>query len=329
MGKLIRIGTRESQLAVWQATKVQELLSQHNFQSELVLIKSEGDIDLQTPLYEMGVQGIFTKSLDIALLTNKIHIAVHSMKDVPTQLAKGIVPAAVLERASYKDLLVYKENALVNGQWSMVNDTDPAKFEALFTIDNSPFTTPFTIATSSIRRKAQWLNRFPNHTLDNLRGNVNTRLRKVAESNWHGAIFAAAGLERINLRPQNSIELDWMLPAPAQGAIMVVCREADDFCLNACNHFHDSNTALCTQIERDFLRLLLGGCSTPISALAEVKNDKVIFKGNILSVDGKEKVEVEKIVSVTEAADLGKTAAEYILANGGQKIANDIRNAAK
>jgi hydroxymethylbilane synthase len=110
---------------------------------------------------------------------------------------------------------------------------------------------------------------------------------------------------------------------------MVVCREADDFCLNACNHFHDSNTALCTQIERDFLRLLLGGCSTPISALAEVKNDKVIFKGNILSVDGKEKVEVEKIVSVTEAADLGKTAAEYILANGGQKIANDIRNAAK
>jgi hydroxymethylbilane synthase len=329
MGKLIRIGTRESQLAVWQATKVQELLSQHNFQSELVLIKSEGDIDLQTPLYEMGVQGIFTKSLDIALLTNKIHIAVHSMKDVPTQLAKGIVPAAVLERASYKDLLVYKENALVNGQWSMVNDTDPAKFEALFTIDNSPFTTPFTIATSSIRRKAQWLNRFPNHTLDNLRGNVNTRLRKVAESNWHGAIFAAAGLERINLRPQNSIELDWMLPAPAQGAIMVVCREADDFCLNACNHFHDSNTALCTQIERDFLRLLLGGCSTPISALAEVKNDKVIFKGNILSVDGKEKVEVEKIVSVTEAADLGKTAAEYLLANGGQKIANDIRNAAK
>jgi hydroxymethylbilane synthase len=325
MGKLIRIGTRESQLAVWQATKVQQLLSQNNFQSELVLIKSEGDIDLQTPLYEMGVQGIFTRSLDIALLTNKIDIAVHSMKDVPTQLAKGIVPAGVLERASYKDLLVYRENTLVNGQWSMVNDENPAKFEALFTIHDSPF----TIATSSIRRKAQWLNRFPNHQLDNLRGNVNTRLRKVAESNWHGAIFAAAGLERINLRPQNSIELDWMLPAPAQGAIMVVCREADDFCLDACNNFHHSNTALCTKIERDFLRILLGGCSTPISALAVVKNDSVIFKGNILSIDGKEKVEVEKTVPITEAADLGKTAAEYLLANGGQKIADDIRNAAK
>lgn len=325
MGKLIRIGTRESQLAVWQAAKVQDLLAKNNFPSELVYIKSEGDIDLQTPLYEMGVQGIFTKSLDIALLTGKIDIAVHSMKDVPTQLAKGIVPAAVLERASYKDLLVYKTDKLLNGDWSMINDEDPSKFESLFTAQNSPF----TIATSSIRRKAQWLNRFPNHQLDNLRGNVNTRLRKVDESNWHGAIFAAAGLERINLRPQNSIELEWMLPAPAQGAIMVVCREADDYCLEACSHFNDNNTAVCTAIERDFLRLLLGGCSTPISALAQVKNGNVIFKGNILSLDGKEKVEVEKTATIHEAAGLGKIAAEYLLANGGQKIAGDIRNAAK
>ena len=147
MGKLIRIGTRESQLAVWQATKVQELLSQNNFQSELVLIKSEGDIDLQTPLYEMGVQGIFTKSLDIALLTNKIDIAVHSMKDVPTQLAKGIVPAAVLERASYKDLLVYKENVLVNGQWSMVTRRNLKRY-SLFTIHHSPHHSPSRQAAS-------------------------------------------------------------------------------------------------------------------------------------------------------------------------------------
>src|SRR4029079_2152546 len=106
MGKVIRIGTRESQLAVWQATQVQQLLQQHNYQSELVYIKSEGDIDLHTALYEMGVQGIFTRSLDIALLNDKIDIAVHSMKDVPTQLAKGIIQAAVLKRASYKDVLV-------------------------------------------------------------------------------------------------------------------------------------------------------------------------------------------------------------------------------
>lgn len=322
MNKVIRIGTRESQLAVWQAKLVQSLLEQYNFPSELVYIKSEGDIDLQTPLYEMGVQGIFTKSLDIALLTNKIDIAVHSMKDVPTQLAKGIVQAAVLKRASYKDLFVYKDADAVNGQWSMVNE-DPAQFEALFTIHDSPF----TIATSSIRRKAQWLNRFPNHSLENLRGNVNTRLRKVAESNWHGAIFAAAGLERIGLRPKNSIELDWMLPAPAQGAIMVVCREEDEECLDACENFNDSNTALCTKIERDFLRTLLGGCSTPISALASIENDEVIFKGNLLSVDGKEKLEIERKDNPFTGYDLGVRAAQYILQHGGQKIVDGINNA--
>jgi len=322
MGKAIRIGTRESQLAVWQATQVQQLLLQHHFPSELVYIKSEGDIDLKTPLYEMGVQGIFTRSLDIALLNNTIDIAVHSMKDVPTQLAKGIAQAAVLERASYKDLLVFKEQVLVNGQWSMVND-DPSTFEALFTTHHSPL----TIATSSIRRKAQWLNRFPGHRIENLRGNVNTRLKKLEEQQWHAAIFAAAGLERIGLRPQNSIELDWMLPAPAQGAIMVACRENDEFAVEACNYFNHSATALCTKIERDFLRTLLGGCSTPISALAQIDKDTLIFKGNMLSVDGKEKVDIEKIIPLNEVTDLGKTAAEYLLQHGGEKIAAGIRNA--
>ena len=324
MGKVIRIGTRESQLAVWQATQVQQLLLQYNFQSELVYIKSEGDIDLQTPLYEMGVQGIFTRSLDIALLTNKIDIAVHSMKDVPTQLAKGIVQAAVLKRASYKDLLVYKGSSMVNGEWSMIND-DPRKFEALFNTHHSPF----TIATSSIRRKAQWLHRFPHHVLENLRGNVNTRLRKVAESNWHGAIFAAAGLERIGLRPKESIELDWMLPAPAQGAIMVVCRDGDEFCLDACSTMHDADTAMCTKAERDFLRTLLGGCSTPISALGEIKDGVLHFRGNIFSLDGKHKVEVETSCAAGDAATVGIKAANDLLNNGGAEIANSIRNAAK
>ncbi|MEJ7679606.1 MAG: hydroxymethylbilane synthase [Segetibacter sp.] len=187
--KVLRIGTRESQLAVWQANRVKELLAQYGYKAELVYLKSEGDIDLQTPLYEIGVQGIFTRSLDIALLNNRIDLAVHSMKDVPTRLPKGITQSAVLKRASYKDLFVYK------GDISFLND----------------FNSDARIATSSIRRKAQWLNRYPNHILENLRGNVNTRLRKVAENNWNGAIFAAAGLDRINLRPETSIELDWML----------------------------------------------------------------------------------------------------------------------
>jgi hydroxymethylbilane synthase len=307
MKKLIRIGTRESQLAVWQAVHVQKLLAQHGFESELVHIKSEGDIDLQTPLYEMGVQGIFTRSLDIALLTDKIDIAVHSMKDVPTQLPEGIVQAAVLERASYKDLFVYKGNI------NFLND----------------FNSSAIIATSSIRRKAQWLNRYPNHTLENLRGNVNTRLKKVEESNWNGAIFAAAGLERIDLRPEQSVELDWMLPAPAQGAIVVVCKEGDQYALDACQLFNDEPTAICTKIERDFLRALLGGCSTPISALAEIKNNELIFKGNILSIDGKDKLAVEKRISIKDIDGLGNKAAHELLNNGGQKIAESIRNAGK
>lgn len=317
MNKVIRIGTRESQLAVWQATLVQNLLKEYGFLSELVYIKSEGDIDLKTPLYEMGVQGIFTRSLDIALLNNKIDIAVHSMKDVPTQLPKGIVQAAVLERANYKDLFV------VNGEWSIVNK-EALRLGQPLTIDDSRF----TIASSSVRRRAQWLNRYPDHLLENMRGNVNTRLRKVAESNWNGAIFAAAGLERINLRPENSIELDWMLPAPAQGAIMVVCRDEDYFCLDACENFDHSDTELCTKIERDFLRTLLGGCTTPISALAIVKDGQVHFRGNLLSLDGKEKFETEAVEGSFEGYDLGVRCAHEILQQGGKKIIDQI-NAAK
>jgi len=302
MGKTIRIGTRESQLAVWQARQVKELLTRSGYAAELIYLKSEGDIDLQTPLYEIGVQGIFTRSLDIALLNDKIDIAVHSMKDVPTQLANGIIQAAILKRASYKDLLVYKNDI------SFLSD----------------FNSTAVIATSSIRRKAQWLNRYPYHTIENLRGNVNTRLHKVEENNWNGAMFAAAGLERINLRSANTIELDWMLPAPAQGAIMLVCRNEDDFCLNACHHFNDAHTELCTKIERDFLRALYGGCSTPISALAVITNDVVYFKGNILSPDGKEKAELESSAPIFDRVNLGAKMALQLLQKGGQAIAENM-----
>lgn len=318
MNKVIRIGTRESQLAVWQATLVKDLLARHGFAAELVYIKSEGDIDLKTPLYEMGVQGIFTRSLDIALLNERIDIAVHSMKDVPTQLPKGIVTAAVLKRASYKDLLVFK-GELPAG----IGESGNGASLSPLTVDHSPL----TIATSSIRRKAQWLNRYPRHTIENLRGNVNTRLQKLADSHWNGAIFAAAGLERIGLRPENSIELDWMLPAPAQGAIVVACRSNDQFSFKACQLFNDAHTALCTAIERDFLRALLGGCSTPISALATIVNEQVHFEGNILSLDGKEKASIEKTIAINNSDNLGVIAAKELLENGGQVIADKIQHA--
>src|SRR3954470_3747704 len=185
MSRVLRIGTRDSELAVWQATLIQSSLLRFGFSSELVYMKSEGDLDTVTPLYALGVQGIFTKTLDAALLNNRIDLAVHSMKDVPVQLADGIMQYAVLKRASYKDILVYKNDQ------NFLNDVNGQAI----------------IATSSIRRMAQWLNRFPNHIFENLRGNVNTRLKKVRESNWNGAIFAAAGLERIGLRPEKSLDL--------------------------------------------------------------------------------------------------------------------------
>lgn len=313
--QIIRIGTRESQLAVWQAELVKGMLEQNGHNAELVFIKSEGDIDLQTPLYAMGVQGVFTRSLDIALLNHKIDIAVHSMKDVPVQLPQGIVQAAVLKRASYKDVLIYNEQLVMNnGEFSE---------ESLSTISSSLF----TIATSSIRRKAQWLHRFPGTVIENLRGNVNTRLKKVAESNWSGAIFAAAGLERIGLRPENSIDLDWMLPAPAQGAIMVVCRERNEPIANACKSFNDLNTEIAVTVERDFLSVLMGGCSTPISALAVVKNNSILFKGNIVLPDGSQKSEVEKIFSIADYNQAGKIAAQELLENGGREIVEQMKKA--
>ena len=324
MKKTVRIGTRDSQLAVWQATLVQKELTKNGIDGELIYLKSDGDIDLVTPLYEMGVQGVFTKTLDAALLNNRVDIAVHSMKDVPTQLAKGLQQVAVLPRASFKDILVYRgdEAALfsklgfVNGEWVMVNR------------ESLPIAhSPFTIATSSVRRRAQWLNRYPDHTLDNLRGNVNTRMRKLEESGWNGAIFAAAGLERIGLRPENSIDLDWMLPAPSQGAITIVCRDGDDMSAEACHFLNDAATAACTKIEKDFMRVLMGGCATPVSALAIQQDENIFFRGNILSLDGKEKAAVAYTVPATEIDNLGTLAAHDLLAKGGDKIIYAIRNA--
>lgn len=313
MKQVFKIGTRESQLAVWQASLVQDLLKEKGFESELIYIKSEGDIDIVTPLYELGVQGIFTKTLDAALLNKRIDIAVHSMKDVPTQLASGIILAAVLKRASYKDVLIFKGE-----RKRMENHL------------NSPFTippSPFTIATSSIRRKAQWLNRYPADTIKNLRGNVNTRLRKIDENEWDAAIFAAAGVERIHLRPENSIDLDWMLPAPAQGAIAIACRQEDDYAFSACHVLNDEPTAVATKIERDFLRTLSGGCSTPISALAVIEDNKIVFKGNLCSTDGKQKLKVEKEATIEEAPEVGIIAGKEILENEqARKIISEIRN---
>jgi hydroxymethylbilane synthase len=174
--KIIRIGTRDSELALWQAHTVQKKLNDLGYKTQIIAVKSQGDIILDKPLYELGITGIFTKTLDIAMINGDVDIAVHSMKDVPTALPVGIVQAAVLERASTLDILVHKGN--------------------LDFLESAG-----TIATGSLRRQAQWLNKYPNHTLVDLRGNINTRMQKLQDSDWNGAIFAAAGFPHRHKAP--------------------------------------------------------------------------------------------------------------------------------
>ena len=246
--RAIRIGTRDSALALYQAHEVQRKLNEKGIATEIIEITSDGDIDLVTPLYEMGIQGIFTKSLDIALLQNRIDIAVHSTKDVPTRQAKGLTLRAVLERATSYDCFVL-----------------PADKTSV------DLTTEGIIGTSSLRRKLQWLNRYPHHTTENLRGNIQTRLKKLDESDWHGAIFAQAALYRLEISSHQLITLDWMLPSPAQGAIGIMCREDDQRSLEICDAIDHRNTNICISAERDFLAALHGGCAVPIAAYAELQ----------------------------------------------------------
>ncbi len=301
MNKTIRIGTRDSELALWQAHTVQNKLEDLGYKTEIIAVKSQGDIILDKPLYELGITGIFTKTLDIAMINGQVDIAVHSMKDVPTALPQGIVQAAVLERANVLDILVHK------GNLDFLNSNG-------------------TIATGSLRRQAQWLHRYPNHTVVDLRGNVNTRMQKLQDSDWNGAVFAAAGLERINIKPENYINLDWMIPAPAQGAMIVVAMGNDNYCLDAVSELNDVETEVCTHIERQFLKTLEGGCTAPIGAIARIIEDDILFKGVLFSLDGKEKVLVEKSVPIQEWKKLGYYSAQEVLKNGGKEIMEVLRN---
>lgn len=304
MQKVIRIGTRESELALWQANKVRKELSELGYESEIVPITSTGDIILDKPLYELGITGIFTKNLDIALLNGDIDIAVHSLKDVPTVLPKGIIQAAVLKRANYNDILVLKDTEEFFGQPNGI------------------------IATGSLRRKAMWLNRYPTHKVVDLRGNVNTRLQKLADNDWNGAIFAAAGLERIGKRPSGAINLSWMIPAPAQGAIMVACLEKDDFVKEACEQLNHYETQVCVGIEREFLNRLEGGCTAPIGALAyiDAKTEEINFKGVLLKRDGSKKITVTKNAKLGRHTYLAKDCADYIINKGGKDLMLEDEN---
>jgi len=298
--KTIKIGTRDSELALWQAHTVEKKLNDLGYKTEITAVKSQGDILLDKPLYELGITGIFTKTLDIAMINGQIDIAVHSMKDVPTALPIGIVQAAVLERASEKDILVHK------GSLDFLHSNG-------------------IVATGSLRRQAQWLNRYPNHEVVDIRGNVNTRLQKLADNNWNGAVFAEAGLDRINLKPENHIDLDWMIPAPAQGAMVVVAMQNDAFCREAVAKLNHKNTEICTEIEREFLKTLEGGCTAPIGAFAEVFENQIRFEGLLCSLDGKDKIHIERTIEINNYKNFGRDCGLFVLENGGTEIMSQIR----
>jgi len=299
---MIRIGTRKSKLALWQAHKVQEELNALGQTSELVLIESEGDKVLDTPLPLIGGKGVFTKALDDALIEGKIDLAVHSHKDIPTELPEGITICSVMERGNPFDVLVVRKDI------DFLNDKD---YDGL-------------IATSSNRRKSQWIDRYEKHSTCNIRGNVQTRIKKLRESNWDGAIFAAAGLERLELSHEIAMVLDWMIPAPAQGSVAVVCREDDKETATICQEFHHKETALCTSIERDFLNKLNGGCSAPIGAYAKVEEGLLKLKAIVMDPNAEIKIEVKLEKDAMLAHNLGIEAAQQALNSGAKEIIDKL-----
>ena len=300
----IRIGTRDSELATWQAKNIAGQLESLGIETQLVFVKSEGDIDLTTPLTEMGGKGVFTKALDVALLENRIDVAVHSYKDLPTDNPLPLVVSAVCRREDPRDSLVAPD-----GTDFLDDDT----FEAV-------------IATSSNRRRAQWLHRYPNHTITNIRGNVNTRLRKVSENNWHGAIFAAAGLKRIGLDHHITDYLDWMISAPAQGAMAVMVREDDEKMLTLTSELNDPDSNLCTGIERELLNEMEAGCSAPVGAFAWIDDSRTFhLKAAALKTDGSLSYDIEMSAPANDASGLGRRAARRLLDQGAGKLVEKMK----
>jgi hydroxymethylbilane synthase len=307
---MLKIGTRDSELALWQAKKVQADLAERGIESELVLIKSAGDIDLKTPLSQLGGKGIFTKALDDALLDSRIDLAVHSYKDLPTEQPLPLVIAAISEREDPRDVLVAPRGT----DWA-----ENANAE-------------LTIATGSNRRRAQWMAKYPNTTIEDIRGNVNTRLAKTsANTDWNGCIFAAAGLKRIGLDDNISIYLDWMIPAPAQGALAVMCHEENHKLREQLAVLNHKETAICTDIERQFLNEMEAGCSAPLGAYARYSDNEkdgdrdILFDAVVMDLEGKKHFGVSQRIKENEAIDAGRIAARELLAEGAAELMKSIQ----
>ena len=294
MNKPIILGSRASKLALWQTNLVKKKLEDSSIKCEIKTISSSGDIDLKTPIYSMGITGVFTKELDQALLNKEIDVAVHSLKDVPTRLAEEICIGAVLKRGKWEDIILWKNM-----------ECKSKKIR--------------TVATGSLRRKFQWKLKYPNDKVIPIRGNINSRVEKLkTDSKIDGVFFASAALSRLKICQENEETLDNFLPAPCQGFIVATCLKDNKLVIENLNKINNKNSGICSEIERDFLRTLEGGCSAPIGAIAEVKGKMIDFKGGVFSMKGEQPKIIEAILKIDERNGAGEKLANEVLNNGGE-----------
>ena len=302
--KSIKIGTRNSPLALWQAREVARNLQNKNLTTDITPIVSVGDKNLTQPLYTLGITGVFTKDLDIALLNNEIDIAVHSLKDVPTILPQNIEVSAVLERDFPQDVLVRKSSS---------KNKDLAELK---------------IATSSLRRRAFWSEKFPNTQFSDIRGNVQTRLKKLEEGDFDATLFSLAGIKRMEMELENEM-LDFMISAPSQGVVAISSRVDDVETKAILQKINHKTTQICVEIERNFLRTLEGGCTAPIGAIAVFEENKIKFSGRLNSLDGSKTINVVEEFEYDESENYGKKFAEFVLENGGKEMMEEIKKQIK
>ena len=298
----IKIGTRNSPLAMWQAREVARNLQNLNYTTDIVPVLATGDKNLNQPLYKLGITGIFTKDLDMALLNNEVDIAVHSLKDIPTELPENIKIIAVLERDYPQDVLVRKKDA----QNLELHD--------------------LKIATSSLRRRAFWSKEFPDTQFSDIRGNVQTRLNKLEENDFDATMFSLAAIERMGLNVDYE-RLPSMISAPAQGVVAICGRSDDAEMKEIFSHINHKPTQICIEIERNFLNTLEGGCTAPIGAFAEINDrNEVRFIGRLCSLDGKNCIETDEIFEWNEHENFGKILAQKVLQNGGRELMDQIKS---
>ena len=301
---MIRIGTRNSPLAMWQAKEVEQKLQNLGYETSLVPVISSGDKNLNQPLYSLGITGVFTKDLDIALLNNEIDIAVHSLKDVPTLLPQNIEISAVLERDFPQDVLVRKSSS---------KNKDLAELK---------------IATSSLRRRAFWLEQFPETEFFDIRGNVQTRLKKLEEGDFDATLFSLAGIKRMEMELDFEF-LDFMISAPSQGVVAIASRIDDVETRKILQKINHEETQICVEIERNFLRTLEGGCTAPIGAIAKFEDNKIYFKGKLNSLDGAKTLNLVEEFEYNETENYGEEFAEIILDKGGREMMQEIKKQIK